>query len=431
MKVKKLVATVAVFGAGFAAFSTGATVQAEPVSNSYVVVGSDTIEDVLNALANGTAITGSTVRVTQNGATLGSFDATGGASIITKPGGVRFSRPNGSSEGYQALSASIAGDGVTFTDNNLFTSGTYQPALNASSTGNASMPIGIRNINVYGQVDIARSSSGTPGGAVLDANGTIARIPFGRDAFGLAFTPALALAICAAGQDSNPAAGDDNCAPYLHNAQLTAIYEHKTSAEYPLVIGANPAINVKGVIPQAGSGTGKDFQSKLGVTDGERDLAIAAGAVSFSQEHDASGLTGMSVTPMSVSRWIAMKNGASFDRSGTAVIGSITSSAIATPVVPAYPVAGTAPALTPVKAYYDDTTWGRDTFLFVERARVTVGNAKYDANLDALVNPTLNKLANIETNGASKAGKVKELFGLLPPLTTSVTYYLPGYTGRK
>jgi hypothetical protein len=149
MKVKKLIAAVAVFGTGFAVFSTGATVQAEPVSNSYTVVGSDTLEDVLNALVNGTAITGATVRVTQNGATLGSFDATGGPSIITRTGGVRFSRPNGSSEGFQALSASISADPAT----QIFTSGTYQPVGVASVSKTAQpnywMAKSLRNINIF------------------------------------------------------------------------------------------------------------------------------------------------------------------------------------------------------------------------------------------------------------------------------------------
>jgi hypothetical protein len=80
--------------------------------------------------------------------------------------------------------------------------------------------------------------------------------------------------------------------------------------------------------------------------------------------------------------------------------------------------------MTPNSAYYADTTWGRDTFLFVERARITEGNAKYDANLAALMDPTLNKLANVETTGASKAGKVKALYGLLTPVVNTVTYYV-------
>lgn len=413
MKVKKLIAAVAVFGTGFAVFSTGATVQAEPVSNSYVVVGSDTIEDVLNALVNGTAITGATVRVTQNGATLGSFDATGGPSIITRPGGVRFSRPNGSSEGFQALSASISTDPAT----QIFTSGTYQPVGVASVSKTAQpnywMAKSLRNVNIFGQVDIARSSSSLPASTTLDAaNGTIARIPFGRDAFGLAFTPSLATKVCDAGQDSDAGSG---CAAYLTTAQLKTLFDGATS----LTIGTTD-IPMKGIMPQQGSGTYNDF-TKSANTDKTLEAAnFAAGKIGYSQEHDATGLTGDQVMPMSASRWIAMKNGASFNRAGTAVLGSIYTAT----TLGASPIVGAAGSMTPNSAYYADTTWGRDTFLFVERARITEGNAKYDANLAALMDPTLNKLANVETTGASKAGKVKALYGLLPPIVTSVTFYV-------
>jgi hypothetical protein len=303
------------------------------------------------------------------------------------------------------------------------------------------MPIGIRNINVYGQVDIARSSSSLPASlnAATDVNnnGTIARIPFGRDAFGLAFSPSLAVAICNAGQDSNPAAGEDNCAPYLHNEQLISVFTSTTSGGHSLTIGSTPIV-MKGIIPQDGSGTGSDFMSKIGMNTTQRNASIAAGAIAYGQEHDASNLAANEFTPMSVSRWIAMKNLASFNRSGTALLGSITTSMVATPVVPAFPVAGTAPSLTPVKAYYDDPIWGRDTYLFVERARVTPGNARYDANLHSLVDPdiqadgfVLNNLVNRETVGSSKAGRVKLLFGLLPALDTNIAFTAPKYAGRK
>jgi hypothetical protein len=122
-----------------------------------------------------------------------------------------------------------------------------------------------------------------------------------------------------------------------------------------------------------------------------------------------------------------MSNKASFDKSGTAIIGS----AYTATTLGVSPVLGAAGSMTPNPAYYADTTWGRDTFLFVEKARVTPGDVKYDANLAALVDPTLNKLANVETTGASKAGKVKALFGLLAPTTTALGYFKPSYTGAK
>ncbi len=436
---KKVVAAVAVFGAGLAAFSTSSAVQAEPVSNSYSIVGSDTLEDVVNAIVNGTAITGSTVRVTQNGATLGSFDATGTPYIITKPGGARFSRPNGSGEGFNALSSSMY-EGAT-ASYNLFTSATYQGVGALNTTGNASMPTGLKNINVFGQVDIARSSSGDPKSTSRtsgQADASIVRVPFGRDALALAFTPSLAAAVCAAGQDGDAGA---TCVPYLTVAQLKSLFE--TTDASPFVTIGSTNVPAKGVVPQSGSGTRKDFVTKIGAISGSSEsaaltAAVTAGRVGVGQEHDATAaaMTGDAVMPMSASRWIAMQNGASFNKSGTAVIGSVYTAT----TLGASAVSGTAPALSPNGTYYADTDWGRDVYLFVERARIDsaftaggtiVAGSKFDANLDALLNPTLNKLSNSEITGASKVGKVKLLFGFLAPSSTALAYYAPAYTGSK
>jgi len=427
---KKIVATVAVFGAGFAAFSTSSAVQAEPVSNSYSIVGSDTLEDVVNAIVNGTAITGSTVRVTQNGATLGSFDATGTPYVITKPGGVRFMRPNGSGEGFNALSASMYEGGTA--SNNLFTSATLQGTGGlANVTTYASMPADIKNRNVFGQVDISRSSSSDPKSTSrtgTEADATIVRVPFARDAIALAFGSTLAAAVCAAGQDGDAGAA---CVPYLTPAQLKSLFETVDAA--PTILIGTTNVSAKGVVPQAGSGTRKDFLSKISVTDGGAlSSAVTAGRVGVGQEHDATAaaFTADAVMPMSASRWIAMKNGASYDKSGAAVIGSVYTDTAVTGTFGVSPVLGTAPALTPNGAYYGDVNWGRDVFLFVERARIEAG-AKYDANLAALLDPTLNKLSNTEVTGASKVGKVKALFGFLAPSSTALAYFAPAYTGTK
>jgi ABC-type phosphate transport system substrate-binding protein len=333
----------------------------------------------------------------------------------------------------------MLGDGVTFTNDNNFTSGTYQPALNASSAGNGSMPAGLRNINVYGQVDIARSSSERPAslavGDVSETVGTIARIPFARDAFGLAFTDSLATKVCNAGQNSAVAPA---CVPYLTNSQLRSIFTTNVVGGPTVNVGpagSTTPIQIQGVVPQEGSGTRSDFVSKIGT---DSNTVKAATAVKVAQEHDATGLIGDEVTPMSVSRWIAMKNKVSFNRSASAVLGAITTSETA---APALPTTGTAPALAPNKPYYDDLTWGRDTYLFVERARITkpaVGQpkGKYDENLHALVDPSvqgdgfvLNNLVNREIDSNSKVGKVKLMFGLLPATDVNIKFTVPKYSG--
>jgi len=461
---KKIVATAAIFGAGFAAFSTSSVVQAEPVSNSYAIVGSDTLEDVVNAIVNGTAITGATVRVTINGATLGSFDATGAPYIITKPGGVRFSRPNGSGEGFQALSASIGDATAAATAAaNVFTSGTYQNKGEASvsGSGGTSMPSSLKNINLNGQVDISRSSSGDPkttSRASTAADATIVRVPFGRDAIAIVMAPTLANAVCAAeGQgtvaDSSVSpvvTASGTCVPYLTAAQLGSLYE-TTSANPTLTINGT-SIAFKPVVPQAGSGTRKDFLGKIltGTKDSNNQTtaflaAETAGYVATGQEHDAISAAfiaagAQAIEPMSASRWIAMKNGASYDKSGSAVLGAVSTATTLVNSVIASPVVVTSGVYSPNSAYYADTTWGRDVFLFVERARIdnsfTAGGtitagSKYDANLAALLDPTLNNLANSQTTGASKVGKVKLAFGFLAPLSTDLAYYAPSYSGVK
>ena len=101
---QKVVALCAAFGVAVTGAAIAVPAVAEPVSNSYAIVGSDTLEDVVNGLVNGTNISGASVRSTVGGSTLGSFDATGNPCIITKPNGIRFGRPNGSGDGVKALS---------------------------------------------------------------------------------------------------------------------------------------------------------------------------------------------------------------------------------------------------------------------------------------------------------------------------------------
>ncbi len=431
---KKIVATAAIFGAGFAAFSTSSVVQAEPVSNSYTIVGSDTLEDVVDAIVNGTAITGATVRVTMNGATLGSFDATGTPYVVTKPGGVMFARPNGSGDGFMALSASMGG--VTGS-NFVFTSAGNPQA------GFSSIPTKLNGKSIQGMVDIARSSSSDPKttkmgtGTWTDSNSTIAGVPFGRDAIALAMSPALATALRTA---EGLSATD---VPYLTVAQLFSAYSCTGSAT-PTIDVNGTSISVNPVIPQYGSGTRKDFYSKTGLTDPGNGLTAAC--IGVGQEHDATATAFTSVTnglmPMSASRWIAMQNGASFDRSGTAVLGSVATattagvalSSIVSGTQVASPVTGSGTSLSPNSVYYADTTWGRDVYLFVERARIdatyTAGGtitagSKYDANLALLLNPTENTLSNSNTAGASKVGKVKLAFGFLAPKDSTTYFFGP------
>lgn len=374
---KKTVAIAATIGAAISGIAL-VPANAEPVSNSYVIVGSDTLEDVVSAIVNGTNISGSSVRATTGGNTLGSFDATGTPYIITKPNGVRFGRPNGSGDGVKALSRSI--------DGAAYTSGT---------TG------GPTSVVISGQVDIARSSSS----GTSNASGELLYIPFGRDAIAYAYGATDGTTPLATNLDS------------LTVAQLSSLYTcgGSTTATSQTFGGQT----VTAYLPQAGSGTRKDFLSKISLSESAVAAALATGCVRTGQEHDASTLATNSIMPMSASRWIAMSNGASFKKqSAIASIAGVATTA-GTPVAA---VDGTAGALEPNASYYANSTWGRDTYIVVEYARVNSADAAYDANLANVVDPTNTK--SLTYNGASVMANttlaVKKKFGFLAPSVSAV-----------
>lgn len=359
MNKKKVIAAAAAFGVAASLIAVASPANAEPVSNSLVVVGSDTLQDVLNALANGTGISGATVRSTAGAAFIGSFDATGSTSVQTKPSGPRFGRPNGSTDGVIALSRSI--DGQPYTSRTV-----------GAPTG----------VTITDQVDIARSSSG----ATAVANGPLLYIPFGRDALSYAHSGGANAAF-------------DN----IDQATLKGIFE--------CTITTVGGVAVTPVIPQSGSGTRADFLSKAGI-------GTLGSCVQVGQEHDtkflADGTTPFpanAITPMSAAQWVAQNTGAGIDRRGTgAKIGS--------PIAGTPAVTGSGAAMVPNAAFYANSTWGRDTYLVVENAKVTPGDPKFSAGLADVVSNASSKLNN---NGAlpNQAGAVKKKFGFLAPSTTT------------
>jgi hypothetical protein len=361
---KKAIALCATAGVALSVVAFVSPASAEPVSNSYTIVGSDTLQDVVNGLANGTSVSGANVRSLAAGATIGSFDATGSTLIQTKSNGVRFGRPNGSGDGVKALSRSI--DGANY------------------KAGTAGSP----TVKIPGQVDIARSSSGP--GTAQNGEGELLYIPFGRDALTYAH--------------SGTAAFDTITA-----ATLKGIFE--------CTIRTIDGVTVTPVIPQAGSGTRKDFIAKINVTESSMlETTETGGCVVVGQEHDtqflADGTTAFpanAVTPMSAAQWVAQNTGAGVNRIGA-------SAKIGSPLAGVSPVTGTGTAMAPNAAFYGNSTWGRDTYLVVENARVETGNAKYDPALAALLNPSVpSSLANVAAITPSQAGSVKKKFGFLAP----------------
>ncbi|WP_295836975.1 hypothetical protein [uncultured Microbacterium sp.] len=359
MKLKKLVAMGAACGIAIAGFSIATSASAEPVSNSYALVGSDTLQDSVNAITNGTKLTGTLVRVTSNNKTLGNFDAFGSTAIQTKQGGAFFGRPAGSGAGVNALRASITGN-------------TY--------SGNPAVPAR----QILGQVDIARSSGGP--GKNADGNGLLAYVPYARDAVGFAYK------------------SSDAAWASLTPAQLKSIYECTTTT-----VGSTP---VKPRLPQNGSGTRTFFLGAIGNPTLGSCVTDANGTT---PENDASVLGTNDLIPFSAASWIAQANGAT-GVDTTANSGASFGSAVSGQVA----FTGTAPSLVPNADYYKDATFGRDTYLVVEYARIVSSDAKYDAGLANLVNPTVTNSLTSFGSLSSSVGAVKKKFGFLAPSTTSI-----------
>ncbi|GAA0995174.1 hypothetical protein [Subtercola frigoramans] len=364
MKINKVVAVAAALGVAVAgiAFSAPAA-YAEPVSNSYVLVGSDTLQDAVNALANGTSISGASVRVTASGSSIGSYDAFGSTSIQVKPAGPTFGRPSGSGDGVKALSRSI--DGANWVKNGLTKS-------------------------ITGQVDLARSSSGPS----ANPTGPLLYTPFSRDAVSYAYK---------FGAGVTSAAGIDT----LSSADLTSLYNGTLTS-----VGG---VTVVPRLPQDGSGTRKFWVGALGV--GNSPAGVPDAATTTLQENDATQLTPaantIQIVPFSAASWIAQSNGAT----GTNTIAGSGVSLGAIGGVVAFTGSGT--ALVPDAPFYANTTFGRDTYIVVEFARVDPTSATYDAGLASLVNTSAAKsLTNFGTSPAT-AGAVKKKFGFLAPSTTN------------
>jgi hypothetical protein len=293
-----------------------------------VGVGSDTTQDVLNALAgdtvNGVSYTGTAVK-SASGAGLASYDAiepgTGSTTskITTRSGGPSFARPNGSGSGRKALTKSLTGEAWP------------------DSTG----------VAIKGQVDFARSSGG-PG-----ATGTaLTFIPMARDAIGVA--------VRGSGLDT------------LTQEQLRDIYN-----------GTLTTVNGQTVhpkIPQQNSGTRNFFLNSIGLKDG--DLSPNVTVVQENQGNAALTEDG-ALVPFSVGGWIAQNNGVSPDYTKDSVANGGHLAAIQLPgdTGATTPVATVNGKLAPVQAYYENATFGRDVYNVVPTRAIDPTSIFFDKDL--------------------------------------------------
>ncbi|MFE2430951.1 Ig-like domain repeat protein [Streptomyces sp. NPDC059373] len=298
---------------------------------SLVGVGSDTTQDVLNALAgdtvNGTSYAATAVKANGNG--VASYDAvepgTGSttSTITTRSGGNAFLRPNGSGAGRTALSSSL-------------TNGLYPLA---------------GGVNVGGQIDFGRSSGGP------SVSGTaLTYVPMARDAVGVAVL--------------------GSALQNLTIAQLHDIYA-----------GTLTTVNGQTVhpyIPQTGSGTRKFFLGAIGLTDSDIKSDVVT-TVQENQANDALTATG-ALVPFSAASWIAQLNGVAPDHSSTAAAAGAylagieldPTGAAGTYTAPVTTVGG---KVTAVDSYYNNATFGRDVYNVVPSRAIDPTSVFYDDSL--------------------------------------------------
>lgn len=124
----------------------------------------------------------------------------------------------------------------------------------------------------------------------------------------------------------------------LTKAQLQAAY-HCSFGNFKNNSNPASATNFKALIPQAGSGTRKDWMTVVGITEADMtnglypcvtdqaDLGPRRPASDPNsqpiQEHDSRAVNNFSIAGVSIAQWVAQKGGATADVQGAAVMGTI------------------------------------------------------------------------------------------------------------
>ena len=333
---KALAAGLAVTALG-AGLLTGSA-SADPAQLSAIVgVGSDTTQDVMNALAGksaGILYTPLASSDATGGRQMISFDATAATAgaadncITTKTGAPSFTRPNGSTGGRRALSR----------------------ALDGTSYGSAECG-GVKDIS--GLVDFARSSSG-----VTTTTGDLTYIPFGRDALSFAYYR----------KNGTPVTT-------LTRAQLTTLFTagpqtidgvRIVPCGIQLGSGTYQFWNTVTTASTTAEGTATALCNGLGFDAATSGRAQESDGPDLKDRGDAIALlAGESDTQViigfSAGSFIARSNGKAAPAPGTGVgIGSISNNGSSVNL--GSPIAGTAPNLTPNATFFNDSTFGRRVF---------------------------------------------------------------------
>ena len=362
------VAMTATLGTTF----VGGSAQADPKQLTAAVgVGSDTTQDVMNAMTgftNGVNYTPIQSTSASGYRQVISFDAVppagvADACITPKVGGPTFARPNGSGAGKNALSR--AQDGTKY--------------------GNVACG-GVQD--VAGLVDFARSSAGPTSG---DTGTALTYIPFGRDGVSFAYYRAAGSPVTS-----------------LTRAQLTTIFTSTTGAT---TIGG---VRILPCGIQTSSGTYKFWNTVTTASTTAENTATTEcnnllGVGTRAEENDGTALKARGdaaeaatagtqvIIGFSAGSFIAKSNLVAPGTPPAAVgIGSIDDGA--TPAVITSPVTGVAPNLAPNTTFYASTIYGRNVYNIFPTA--VIASAFGNDDLKSLFSGSTSAVC---TNGATIA----------------------------
>jgi phosphate transport system substrate-binding protein len=269
--------------------------------------GSDTTQDVMDAIAKSISGTANTI---------GSWNAILGTSVhgpITPKSTAActdISRPNGSGEGVTALRRSLSGT----TGYPATTTATY-----AAGTGATVPALGSQCF------DFGRSSSG-PGANAAPTDGLLQYVPFALDGVTMAVGPAT-------GTSATQITGSFDL------AELQSMYSTGTPAvgSDGVTYDPNPADGVTGtpihlLVPQSGSGTRNFFAGVMGINAttlpawvSDQYTPTGSTTPASVQEHDGTAvqLDHNAIMPFSTAQWIAQATGHS-DRRHGAVLQTVS-----------------------------------------------------------------------------------------------------------
>ncbi len=329
-------------------FSTTGSAGADPQQLTALVgAGSDTTQDIMNALsgyANGknyTPVQGGPAKQQ-----VISFDATnpstgGDNCIAPKVKASTIYRSNGSTQGRRALSR----------------------AIDLTNYGPAAQCGGSKPVN--GLIDFARSSSGPASG---DTGTDLTYIPFGRDGVSFAFY----------------ANGVATPVTTLTRAQLTSLF-----TTGPQTIGG---VQIVPCGIQDGSGTYGFWNTVTTATTAQEAAATATcnaatstptgdgriqenAADQLKAKGDSATLVGKQViVGFSAANFISQSNGVAASQLASGVdLGSISDNGSGTNL--GKPYSGTAPALTPNATFYSDSVFGRNVYNVLDSARLSASGS--------------------------------------------------------